>query len=184
MGTDGVSNEMRPVLARSSSTEQDVSVEPERIVRAIRETLGGAAFDIKFLGGYLNKPGDGDFHLLGVDNEMGLVTLRCLGGLRVSIEMPAEVDARHGTVGIMRAGKVELIDGEEVRASLETDGDDIVVRTPPTPNRRIRREAVTTPLAELVFVFPTLANIATQERPPGLRGAVLLDKPPSDDPRP
>ena len=181
MATDGVCS-FRQVLARSSSTEQDVPVEPERIVRAIRETLGGAAFDIKFLGGYLNKPGDGDFHLLGVDNEMNRITLRCLGGPRVTIECPAEVEAHHGTVAIMRAAKVELIDGEKVLASLET-GDEIVVRTPPTPDRRIRREAVTTPLAELVFVFLSPPNLRL-EPPPGLRGAVLLDKPTGDDLRP
>jgi hypothetical protein len=125
-----------------------------QIAQIIEATLRDAAFDIKFLGDYLNKPGDGDYHLEEVGTDPGRVTIRCRGGYVVSIDSPTDVSASDGTVRIFSAAKVELI-RERVIASVATAGDEIVVLLPVAGASRVTRAAVLTPVAEFVYVYPS-----------------------------
>src|SRR5258708_8602615 len=120
-----------------------------RIAEVIEGTLGGAAFDIKFLGEYLNKPGDGDYHLEEVRTDPPRVIRTCRGDIVVSIESPGDVSASDGTVRIFSAAKVELV-RERAIGSVQTNGNEIVVRLPVSGVSRVPRDAVVTPLAEFV----------------------------------
>ena len=128
----------------------------EQIAQIIERTLRGAAFDIKFLGDYLNKPGDGDYHLNEVRTDRRRVIMTCWGGIVISIESPTDVSASDGTVTIFSAAKVELV-RDRVIGSVATKGNEIVVQLPVTGEVRVPRDAVLTPLAEFVFAYPSPA---------------------------
>jgi hypothetical protein len=128
----------------------------EQIAQIIERTLRGAAFDIKFLGDYLNKPGDGDYHLIEVRTDPRHVFMTCWGGIVISVEAPIDVSGSDGTIRIFTAAKVELI-REQVIASVAIEGNEIVLELPVSGVSRVTRDAVLTPLAEFVYAYPSPA---------------------------
>ena len=125
------------------------------IAERIESALAGVGFDLKFLDGYMNKPGDADYWFVEVRTEPNRVIVQCIG-CHIVIEAPTEVSVSGGTVRIVQAAKVEFVNEDsDYLASVTTRGDEVVghwtdiwgLQTPRVPKDS------GAPIAELVGVY-------------------------------
>jgi hypothetical protein len=135
------------------------------IARLIEGTLTDVGFDLRFLDGYMNKPGDADYWFVGTRIESDRVIVQCVG-CHITIEAATEVSVRGNTVRILQAAKVEFVNEDsDYIASVTTSGDEIVghwtniwgLQTPHVP------KLSDAPIAELVGVYRRCIDSATGE---------------------
>ncbi len=151
---------------------------PERFAQIIEATLRDVLFDIKFLGDFLNKPGDGDFYLVDVRVEPDGLVLNCGSGTAITIEAPTQITAEDGTVRVFDAARVEL-SGNGLLAAVAVRGDEIVEQLSTGRERRFSRASIATPLAELVFAHKAPAGIREGRSSVDMSTVVLLGEPPA-----